>query len=90
MEKPPSKTHFKASEGRYVLWSERTVGLIQYQSGKGPRMTTATLRGGPEQGQYMVFNVGDYLHITSYDATEKVGGRPHTHAHARRAICGGW
>jgi hypothetical protein len=73
MDKPPAKTQFKTTEGRYLLWSERTAGLIPFQSGKATRLTAASLRGGQEQGQYMVFNVGEYLHIANYDGTQKVG-----------------
>lgn len=72
MDKPLTKTHFKTSEGRYLLWSERTTGLIPFQNGRATRLTVATLRGGAEQGQYMVFNVGEQLHICPYDGTDKV------------------
>lgn len=72
MDKPPAKTHFKASEGRYLLWSERTGGLVPFANGRATRLTVAALKGGAEAGQYMVFNVGDQLHICPYDGTDKV------------------
>jgi hypothetical protein len=72
MDKPPTKTHFKTSEGRYLLWSERTAGLVPFANGRATRLTVAALRGGAEGGQYMVFNVGEQLHICPYDGTEKV------------------
>jgi hypothetical protein len=67
----PHKTHFKTPEGRYTLHSERTSGLVPFQSRRAPHLTVAALHEGMEQGMYMLFNVGDFLHITPYDATEK-------------------
>lgn len=81
MDKPAAtKSHFKTSEGRYSLWSERTAGLVPFANGRATRLTLAALRGGQEAGQYMLFNVGEQLHISSYDSTDKV--RP-----AARACC---
>jgi hypothetical protein len=36
------------------------------------RLTIATLHSGDEEGMYMVYNVGDYLHVAPFDSTEKV------------------
>jgi hypothetical protein len=71
MEKPPIKTSFKTSEGRYQLWSERTGGLIPFQSGRATRLTLASLRGGAEQGHYMLLNVGEQLHICPFGAADR-------------------
>lgn len=94
MEKPPhARTQFKTGEGRYALWSERTAGLVPFANGRATRLTLAALRGGAEQGQYMVFNVAEHLHICAYDGTDKEplrslvlnpaavrDGHPHAHA----------
>lgn len=66
------KNHFKVPEGRYVLHSAKTVGLVPFAMRRTTRLTIATLHGGEEEGMYMVYNVGDYLHIAPFDATEKV------------------
>lgn len=80
--KPPTKARFKATDGRYTLVSERTSGLIPFQGGRATRLTLAALRGGAEQGRYIVFNVSEQLLICAHDATDKVGGR------ARRGLSG--
>lgn len=68
------KSHFKVpSEGRYVLHSAKTMGLVPFAMRRTTRLTIATLHGGDEEGMYMVYNVGDYLHVVPFDATEKVG-----------------
>jgi hypothetical protein len=68
------KSHFKApSEGRYVLHSAKTLGVVPFAMRRTTRLTIATLHGGDEEGMYMVYNVGDYLHVAPFDATEKVG-----------------
>lgn len=66
------KSHFKVPEGRYVLHSAKTMGLVPFAMRRTTRLTIATLHGGDEEGMYMIYNVGDYLHITPFDATEKV------------------
>lgn len=68
------KAAFKAPEGRYLLHSEKQVGLVPFAMRRTTRLTIATLHGGEEEGMYMIYNVGDYLHIAPFDATEKVGG----------------
>lgn len=65
------KSSFKA-EGRYVLHSAKTVGLVPFAMRRSTRLTIATLHGGEEEGMYMIYNVGDYLHVSPFDATEKV------------------
>lgn len=68
------KSQFKVpSEGRYVLHSAKTMGLVPFAMRRTTRLTIATLHGGDEEGMYMVYNVGDYLHVAPFDATEKVG-----------------
>lgn len=66
------KNQFKVPEGRYVLHSEKTVGLVPFVMRRTTRLTIAALHGGEEEGMYMVYNVGDYLHVCPFDATEKV------------------
>lgn len=66
------KTQFKVPEGRYVLHSAKQSGLVPFALRRTTRLTIATLHGGDEEGMYMVYNVGDYLHVSPFDATEKV------------------
>lgn len=68
------KNQFKVPEGRYVLHSAKTCGLVPFAMRRTTRLTIATLHGGDEEGMYMVYNVGDYLHVSPFDATEKVRG----------------
>jgi hypothetical protein len=63
---------FKTPEGRYCLVAERTSGLVPFSYQKSTRLTLAHLSGGgPEDGLWCLYNVGDYLHIARYDATHK-------------------
>lgn len=57
---------------RYALHSEKTIGLVPFAMRRTTRLTIATLHGGDEEGMYMVYNVGDYLHVAPFDATDKV------------------
>jgi hypothetical protein len=57
---------------RYVLHSEKTTGLVPFAMRRTTRLTIATLHGGDEEGMYMIYNVGDYLHVAPFDSTEKV------------------
>ena len=67
------RTHFKTPEGRYTLHSAKTAGTVQFQMRRpGTRLTVAALHGGAEEGLYMAFNVGELLHVTPFDATDKV------------------
>ena len=65
------RSHFKSPEGRYVLRSEKLTGLHPFQSQKGTRLTLASLQGGAEAGDYIVYNVGDAIHISHFNATDK-------------------
>lgn len=76
MAAPVVKHQFKCPEGRYVLHSEKTLGLVPFAMRRTTRLTIATLHGGEEEGMYMVYNVGDYLHVTPFDSTEKVTSTP--------------
>lgn len=79
------KSQFKVpSEGRYVLHSSKSMGLVPFAMRRTTRLTIATLHGGGEEGMYMVYNVGDYLHVSPFDATEKVRAQAvaHTLAYA--------
>lgn len=66
------KAQFKVPEGRHVLHSAKQSGLVPFALRRTTRLTIATLHGGDEEGMYMVYNVGDYLHVSPFDATEKV------------------
>lgn len=68
---PAVKSQFKTAEGRYALHSEKTIGLVPFAMRRTTRLTIATLHGGDEEGMYMVYNVGDYLHVAPFDATDK-------------------
>jgi hypothetical protein len=57
---------------RYALHSEKTTGLVPFAMRRTTRLTIATLHSGDEEGMYMVYNVGDYLHVAPFDSTEKV------------------
>ena len=65
------RTHFKTPEGRYSLHSAKTAGTVASQMRRPTRLTVAALHGGPEEGLYMVFNIGELLHVTPFDATDK-------------------
>ena len=74
------------AEGPYVRHSSKEVGLIPFQPrrlSQGTRLTICELHTHDE-GVYVVYNVGDSLHIAPYDATEKVR-RLHTRGLSRRA-----
>jgi hypothetical protein len=66
------KSYFKVPEGRYVLHSAKTTGLVPFAMRRTTRLTIATLHGGNDEGMYMIYNVGDYLHVSPFDATDKV------------------
>eukprot|EP00775_Hariotina_reticulata_P004222 gene4222-4471_t len=65
------KNQFKVPEGRYVLHSEKNTGLVPFAMRRTTRLTVATLHGGEEEGMYMIYNVGDYLHVAPFNCTEK-------------------
>ncbi len=81
-------THrFKTPEGRYELVHERTQGLVPFHYQRSTRLTLANLQaGGAEDGSYVIFNVGELVHIARRNATHKVrAGWPRL---ARR--CAAW
>ena len=71
---PMPKPHFKAPEGRYELVGERLGGLCNFNAARMPRLSLAQLSGGDEAGTYLLFSVGDALHVCRYAETAKVGG----------------
>jgi len=83
------KSHFKVPEGRYVLHSAKTMGLVPFAMRRTTRLTIATLHGGDEEGMYMIYNVGDYLHVAPFDATEKVRAAQAVYAHSKPATAPG-
>lgn len=68
------RKHFKTPEGRYSLASERLIGLVGFSPHRNTKITIADLKGArPEDVHtYVVFNVGENLHICSYDGTDRV------------------
>lgn len=81
------KNQFKVPEGRYVLHSAKTMGLVPFAMRRTTRLTIATLHGGGEEGMYMIYNVGDYLHVSPFDATEKVRQRSSAYAACWMCYC---
>ena len=71
---PMPKPHFKAPEGRYELVGDRLGGLCNFNAARMPRLSLAQLTGGDEAGTYLLFSVGDALHVCRYAETAKVGG----------------
>jgi hypothetical protein len=69
---PLSCKHWCLLFRRYALHSEKTTGLVPFAMRRTTRLTIATLHSGDEEGMYMVYNVGDYLHVAPFDSTEKV------------------
>ncbi len=67
-------------EGRFHLHAERTTGLQTFNCQRPCRLTLAELQGGTEDGLWVVYNVGDYLHIARYDATQKASSSYMHHA----------
>lgn len=69
-----TRTHFKTPEGKYVLLSERYSGLIGFHANRTTKLTLAEVRGhGELAGRYIVFNVGDYVHVSHILHTDRVG-----------------
>ena len=69
---PMPKPHFKAPEGRYELVCDRLGGLCNFNAARMPRLSLAQLLGGDEAGTYLLFSVGDALHVCRYAETAKV------------------
>ena len=67
------RTQFKAPEGRYELNTERSNGLVQFQSQKPVRLTLATVVDDGVTTKYVIFNVSESLHICDLEGTDKVG-----------------
>mmetsp|Transcript_15945 Transcript_15945/g.34445 ORF Transcript_15945/g.34445 Transcript_15945/m.34445 type:complete len:454 (-) Transcript_15945:734-2095(-) len=70
MDKPLIKTAFKTPEGRYTLQAEK-AGTIQFNYERSTRLTLATLQGGPEDGSWIVYNVGDVMNFVRHDVIHK-------------------
>ncbi len=68
------RTRFKTAEGRFTLFSEKPSSFsFNYQ--RSTRLTLASLKGGAEEGQWIVWNCGDLLNFSRYDSTQRVGGK---------------
>lgn len=73
------KTTFKGPEGRYAMEGERLTGLLSFSPQRATRLTLATLGNADDGHTYIVFNVGDFVHICTPGGTDKVG--------AARLVC---
>ncbi|GMH35558.1 hypothetical protein BSKO_03426 [Bryopsis sp. KO-2023] len=63
---------FKTPEGAYKLKSEKRYGRMLYTiERQTTRITLALLKGGEEEGWYVIMNVGEALHICLFDACER-------------------
>lgn len=69
--KEDTKTSFKCPEGRYTLVGCRNHNLLLYNPQRATKLTLAELASGHERATFVIFNVGDYLHICSPNATDK-------------------
>jgi hypothetical protein len=71
-EKPTSRTHFKSSEGKYTLHTERSTGTVLFQAQRCTRISVATLQGGQEQGSWVVYNVQENLMFSRPNELDQV------------------
>lgn len=65
------KPYLKTAEGNYQLVTERPTSC-SFNPTRATRLTYAELPDGPEQGEYIIFNAADSLHICRYGQTNKV------------------
>lgn len=70
-ERDNIRQHFRAPEGVYRLHSEKVTGLVSFLSQRSTRLTVASLRGGNEEGEYIILNVGDTLQICPLGGNDK-------------------
>lgn len=78
------KAYIKTAEGRYTLVSDRPTNT-SFNPSRVTRLTYASLPDGPEQGEYIIFNLLDSLHICRYNQTNKV-----LYWHSRRYLWPVW
>ena len=69
------RSRFKTPEGRYSLCLEKTAGLIPFNYSRSTRLSLAALQGGGEAGAWVIYNVGDNLHLCRQEATARVRER---------------
>ena len=65
------QNRFYAPEGRYGLFSERLSGLHYFSDKRSTKLTFVDMLI-KEEGYYVLFNVGEHLHIAQYSQTGKV------------------
>lgn len=72
---PELRQTFKTPEGTYRQESELRLGSMYSTmvcDRQWNKMTLARLKGGEEEGVYVLINVGEALHICPYNAIERV------------------
>eukprot|EP00201_Polytomella_parva_P023134 CAMPEP_0175040416 /NCGR_PEP_ID=MMETSP0052_2-20121109/1248_1 /TAXON_ID=51329 ORGANISM="Polytomella parva, Strain SAG 63-3" /NCGR_SAMPLE_ID=MMETSP0052_2 /ASSEMBLY_ACC=CAM_ASM_000194 /LENGTH=494 /DNA_ID=CAMNT_0016302619 /DNA_START=65 /DNA_END=1546 /DNA_ORIENTATION=- len=70
MDKTVIKDRFKTSEGRFNLQVER-CGAISFSASVSTRLTLAHLYGDPEELIYVIYNVGEYIHVSRLHEMDK-------------------
>jgi hypothetical protein len=72
MEHSRVKSKFKTPEGRFVLSSERSYGCLPFNPMRVTKLTLATFEGLDEAGQWLIYNVGEFVYISRPDSTKNV------------------
>ncbi|KAG1671978.1 hypothetical protein FOA52_013350 [Chlamydomonas sp. UWO 241] len=64
---------FKAPEGgKYTLQCERTYGTLPFSYTRATRLVYASLRvGGDHDGDWLLYNAGDYVYVTKHDSIKR-------------------
>jgi hypothetical protein len=67
------KNKFKTPEGRYTLLSEKLYGTLPFDYQRRTKIILARLDASSEDpGPWIVYNIGDFLHICKQDTTKRV------------------
>lgn len=53
-----TRVRFKGPEGRWLLHMDKGPALSTFSFQRGTRLTLANLQGGPEEGIWLIYNVG--------------------------------
>ncbi len=70
--KEDTKTAFKCPEGRYTLTNARNYNLLLFNPHRATKLTLAELASGRERATFVIFNVGDFLHVCTTHGVDKV------------------
>lgn len=66
---------FKTPEGVYKLKVEKRHGQVSYSiERQGTRLSVGQLKGGVEEGWYVLLNLGEAIHICLLDSIDRVSG----------------